>query len=317
MANAKLTSLSHLGLAIETTLGTPVAATGWVPILKFNPQDLPKYVPDTGFRGQATKDFGQYLGVESATYDTDAYFYPSSGGNFLAAILGKDTVVGSVAPYTHTFTNAAYLPSYTLSDYYVAGARQFPGCRCEKAVLKFTPEEGLSITANFLGFPSVTYTVEPTTTFGTNPFFLGWEAALLLGGTADANLSSCTVTLSRDKSKVLWSAADSQKPYDVFVGPLVASWDVEYFMNDDSEYTPALTEATETVKVTFTQPTTAYTLEVLSSAVQWTKPTINRSQDYVTVKVTGDAIYNSTDAGPVQAILNNAVSAAYTTTAAS
>ncbi|MHB1937067.1 MAG: phage tail tube protein [Acidobacteriaceae bacterium] len=317
MAGAKLTSLSHLGLAIEATLGTPVAATGWVPILKFNPQDIPKYVPDTGFRGQATKDFGQYLGVESATYDTDAYFYPSAGGNFLAAVLGKDTVTGTAAPYTHTFTNASYLPSYTISDTYVAGARQFPGCRCEKTVLKFTPEEGLSVTSNFLGFPSVTYTSETTFTYGTNPFFLGWEAAIKLGGTADANLSSCTVTISRDKSKVLWSAADSKLPYDVFVGPTVVSWDVEYYMVDDTEYTPALTESTETVAVTFTQPGTSDTLEILSSAVQWTKPTINRSQDYVTVKVTGDAIYNSTDGGPVQAILTNAVSTSYATTAVS
>lgn len=317
MAGAKLTSLSHLGLAVEATLGTAVAATGWVPILKFNPQDLPKYVADTGFRGQATRNFGQYLGVESATYDVDAYFYPSSGGNFLAAIFGADTVTGTASPYTHTFKNASYLPSYTISDDYVAGARQFAGARCEKLVIKFTPEEGVSVTANFLGFPSITYTAETSFTYGTNPFFLGWEGTITLGGTADSNLSSFTATITRDKSKVLWSSANSKSPYDIFMGPMAVALDCEYYMTADTEYVSALSQGTQAVVASFTQPSTSDVLTLTASAVQWTKPTIVRSADYVTVKVTGDAIYNSTDLGPMQATLENAISTSYATEAVS
>lgn len=315
---AKLTALSHLGLAVETVLGTPVAATGWVPVLTFKPQDVLKYIEDTGYRGQPVEDYGEYLGVTSSTYDVDGDFFPGSGGNLLAAIFGKDTISGTAAPYTHTFsTLGTGLPSYTISDYYVAGARQWAGSRCEKLTLKFTAEAGLTYTASFLGFPSATYTVETTYTFGTSPFFLGWEAALALGGVADANLESFTLDLQRVKSAALFSAANTKEPYDIFLGPLKASWQLSFYANDDTEYAKALTQATGTTQVVVTQPGTGDTLTLTSSAVQWTKPTINRGKDYVIVDLSGEGVYNATDASVAKAVLVNSVSAAYSTSAAS
>lgn len=314
-----LTALSHLGLAIEVTPGTPVTATAWVPIPMggFKPQDVLKYVPDEGFRGQPTEVFGQYLGVTSSTYDVDGMLFPLSGGNFFAAIFGADTVTGTT-DVTHSFKLASdgSVPSYTISDYYVAGARQWPGCKLEKLVIKFTPEAGVSYTANWLGWPSATYTTS-TQTFESEAFFLGWQGAISLAGTADANLSSLTLTLTRQKSAALFSAADSQSPYDIFVGPMTADWDVEYFMGDDSEYTPALTQATQAVVATITQTTGSAVLTLTSNAVQWTQPTINRAKDYILVSVKGSGVYNSTDGGPVAVTLLNTISTSYATAAAS
>ncbi len=314
---AKLTALSHLGLAIETTPGTPVPSTGWVPVLTFKPQDVLKYLEDTGYRGQPVEDYGEYLGVTSSTYEIDGDCFPGSIGNFLEAILGGlDTVTGSVAPYTHSIATAASGPSYTISDYYVAGARQWPGSRCERLQLKFSAEAGMTYVASFLGWPSATYTAETTFTYGTNPFFLGWEAAISLAGTPDANLESFTLDLQRVKSAALFSAADSRTPYDILQGPLKASWTASFYMADDSEYIPALSQATQAVVVTVTQ-STGEVLTLTSSAVQWTKPTINRGKDYVMVDVDGEAIYNSTDKSVIQAVLKNSVSTAYSTQASS
>ncbi|MHB1778024.1 MAG: phage tail tube protein [Acidimicrobiales bacterium] len=315
---AKLTALSHLGLAVETTLGTPVAATGWVPVLTFKPQDVLKYIEDTGYRGQPVEDYGEYLGVTSSTYEVDGDFFPGAGGNFLAAIFGKDTVAGTAAPYTHTFsTLGTGLPSYTISDYYVAGARQWAGSRCDKLSLKFTADAGLTYTASFIGFPSATYAVEATTTFGTSPFFLGWEAVLKFAGVQDANLESFTLDLQRVKSAPLFSAANTKSPYDIFLGPLKASWQLSFFANDDTEYTKALSQATAATQVVVTQPGTGDSLTLTSSAVQFTKPTINRGKDYVVVDISGEAVYNATDASVATAVLVNATSTAYSTTAAS
>lgn len=313
---AKLTSLSHLGLAVEATLGTPVAATGWVPVLRFKPQDVPKYVPDTGYRGKPVEVFGEYLGVTSATYDVEGDFFPGSGGNLLGAIFGLDTVTGTASPYTHTFATEAVLPSYTISDYYVAGARQWPGSRCERLTLKFSAEAGMTYTAQFLGFPSATYAPESTYTYGTSPFLLGWEGAVTFGGTADAQLESFTLDLRRQKSAPLFAAANSQKPYDVFIGPLTADWTLGFYMDSDAEYAYALAQATQTVAATVTQSTNEV-LTLTSTAVQFTKPTIDRSKDYVLVQIEGSAVYNATDSSVVAAVLKNSVATAYTTTAAS
>jgi hypothetical protein len=318
-AKAQLTALSHLGFAVETTLGTPVAATGWVPVTRLRPQDVPQYVPDTGYRGRPFQTYGQYLAVKSSTYDVDGFLYPQSGGNLLCAVTGTDTVSGTASPYTHTFSFAQVPPSYTVSDTYLGEAgvgRQWPGSRCHRLQLKFTPEAGLSYTASFIGFPSVSYTPE-TTTFGVDPFFLGWEAALSFGGVQDANLSSFSLDIQRVGSKPLWSAANTQSPYDIFIGEAKALWDLEFYMLSDSEYAYALSQGVVATSVTLTQPGTGYSLELISSALQFTKPTINRSGKWVLVQITGEAVYNATDAGILQVILKNGVSTSYSTQAAS
>lgn len=314
---ALLTAESHLGLAVETTPGTPVAATGWVPVLDFKPQDVLKYIEDKGYRGQPVEDFGEYLGVKSSTYQIDGDFFPGSGGNFLGAIFGLDTVTGTASPYSHAFTTVSRPPSLTISDYYVAGGRQWAGSRCEKLQLKFAVDAGLTYAAHFIGWPSTTYAPETTFSYGANPFFLGWEAALTLGGTADANLESFTLDLQRVKSAPLFAAANSQVPYDTFLGPLKASWTLGFYMTGDAEYAKALTEAATSTVVTITQPGTSDTLTLTSSAVQYTKPTIDRSKDYVLVTIEGEGVYNATDKSVATATLVNATASAYTTTASS
>jgi hypothetical protein len=317
MAGAKLTSLSYLGLAVETTLGTPVAATGFIPVRSFKPQDNPKYVQDTGYRGQPVDLFGEYLGIISSQYDIEGDAYPGSFGNILAMIFGQDTLSGSSAPYTHKFVPIATPPSYTLGDYYVAGYRQWPGCKASKLSIKFTPDAGLTYTTTLLGFPSATATEPTTQTFGVNPYFLGWEASLSIGGTQNTKLNSFSLNLQRKGSKAIFSAANSQNPFDIFVGPLSADWDLDFYMEDDSEYELALSQATKAVSITLTQPGTSYALTFTSSAVQFTKPTIDRSKEFVQVKLTGSAIFNATDASVITSTLINGTTAAYTTTAAS
>lgn len=317
--SVKLTSLSYLGMAVETTLGTPVAPTGFVPILPggFRPQDTPQFVPDTGYRGQPYDLFGEYLGTEEADYQVKGNFYPGSGGNFLAGIFGLDTVSGSAAPYTHTFSVVAVPPSFTLGDYYVAGYREWPGCRMDKLTLSFDPKGGLGYQAHYIGFPSQTTTAPTSQTFGQNPFLLGYTGALTVGGVADATLESAQISLSRAKSEAVFAVNNTQTPYDIFVGEFAADWDLTFFMEADTEYAYALSQATQIVAAKFTQPGTSDTLTLTSSALQFTKPTINRSGKFVTVELTGSAVYNATDAGVIQAVLKNSVSAAYSTTAAS
>ena len=317
---ALLSSLSHLGLAKEVALGVPLAATGWIPILPngFKPQDVYKYEEDTGYRGKPVQVYGAYQSVTSSTWEMEGDFFPGSGGNLLEAILGgTDTVTGTASPYTHAIATAESAPSYTISDYYVAGARQWPGSRCDRLQLKFNAEAGMSYTAHWIGFPSATYVPEATYTFGTSPYLLGWEAAVSFGGTADANLESFGLDLQRMKSKSLFAAANSQKPYDSFLGPLSGTWQLSFYMGADTEYAYALAQQTQVVVVTVTEPGTGFTLTLTSSAVQFTKPTINRGQDWVVVELEGTAVYNATDAGLLQAGLKNGVADPYSTQASS
>lgn len=315
---AKLTALTQLGLAVETVLGTPVAPTVWVPVQPPKPQDVLNYVDDQGLRGVPFSTFGKYLSTKNSTGQIDGMLYPGSGGNALAAIFGLDTVSGSSSPYTHAFTVADVPPSYTVTDAYLPQAtigRQWPGMRAEKLVLKFTPKGGVSYTESFIGFPSATYTPSAGT-YTTEDFFLGYQGAVSFAGTADANLSSFQLTLQRLKSEALFSAADTQTPYDIFIGEMKATVDMQFYMTDETEYVRALSQATVASVVTITQPGTSFVLTVTMSALQFTKPTINRHGKYVICQLAGEAVFNSTDSGALQCTLANGVQTSYSTTAA-
>lgn len=317
MASAKLTSLSYMGLAVETTLGTAVAPTGFLPLTSFKPADDPTYIADDGMRGTAFNMYGQYAGVRSSTYSMDGMVFPTSFGNVLATIFGLDTVVGSAAPYTHTFSVVSPGPSLTLSDYYVAGFRQFAGARCDKLSIKFTPDAGVSFTSDFLGFLSATGSEPSSKTFGAVPFFRGWQASITIDGSTDTQLESCTIDITRDKSKALFASNNSQNPFDVFLGPFDATYSLSFYMENDTEYAYALSQGTHVVVITFTDATSGDSLKFTSSAVQFMKPSINRGQAYVAVDLQGTATYNATDSGVIVPILVNGVSTAYTTISAS
>ena len=311
----KLTGLTFLGFGVETTQGTPETPTGFMPIRQPKPQDVLKYVPDTGNRGYAAQTYGEYLGVVSSTYDFDGDFYPTSTVNLLANVMGTDTVTGTAVPYTHTLTLAATPGTLTVSDYYVAGFRQWPGVKVEKLAIKFTPDAGVTYTATCLGWPSVSGTAPTTWTFATQPFFLGWEAALTLNNVSTLSLTEATITIARQKSEVLFSAQNSNAPFDTFVGLMEATWDLTFYMEADTQYVLALTEQQIPVQLAFTIPGSGGdTLTFTSSAVQFTKPTIVRSQEYVEVTLSGTGIYNATDHGPIQAVATNSVATAFTTT---
>lgn len=317
MASPKLTSLSYLGVGIEATPGTKIAPTAFIPIRGFKPQDVYQYVPDTGMRGQAVDIFGEYQGLTHGEYEVDGDFFPGSGGNLLAAIFGTDTLTGASSPYTHTFSVAADVPSYTVGDYYVAGYRSWPGQKASRLELKFSPESGLTHTTRFQGWPSATDTAPSTKTFETEAFFLGWEASITIGGTANTQLQNCEITLERQKSAVLFSAQDSQQPYASFVGPMAATWKLGFYMEDDTEYDLATGGTVSDVALTITQSGTSDSLVLTSTKLQFTKPTISRSGDFVLVELEGTSVYNATDSGVISAVLKNGVSGAYSTTAAS
>src|SRR5690348_370003 len=98
-------NLQWVGLAKETTYGTPVAApTIWVPVdgssVKYKP-NLNTLV-DQGLRGLMGTDFQQVPGMRYDTLAYKAYLYMDSVYQHFLSILGlPDTISGASDPYTH------------------------------------------------------------------------------------------------------------------------------------------------------------------------------------------------------------------------
>lgn len=310
-------SLLHLGLAKEVTQGTPVAAASWLPVdANAKPEDVVKWIEDKGLRGAPVEPMAVYQGPMSSTFAADCMFYPDVPPNFLMALLGTDTLVGTVAPYTHTFTLAKVQPpSYTLSFFNGNDERQYPGSMLDELSLKWAIDGALMASTKWVGWPSVT-TAATTPTIGTSAPFLGWEASCKIGGAVNANLIGFDWTGKR-KGDVQWAAATTQTPKFTYAGPLGVTGKLTFVPEDETEFNYMVNNTQPAVLITLTAPNSGPTLVIQMSKVNFAKTTPSFSKDYVEYDSDIAAYPNATDAGtgapisPVQFVLTNSQAAAY------
>lgn len=110
----------NLGAAKETSRGTPVAATYWLPWTSLTIDDETKNVKDENVYGLIEKGVGQENTVEMSKATLDGDITDTGFGLLLKAALGAETstqVSGDTTVYDHKYTVAenAQHPTLTLS----------------------------------------------------------------------------------------------------------------------------------------------------------------------------------------------------------
>ena len=157
-------SFGYLGVGVETTPGTSVAPTKFIPVKSVNfnvDQEEITFREIAGSR-QAQQSFGGSIrpsvSLTSALYPSGAFGVLLRGlfGNVTSAAAGA-----SATAFTHTFSDAAVLPSLSFerSDSGIEGDgllhQRIPGCKIES--MSFTAEFGsdveVSVEAQGLSFP--------------------------------------------------------------------------------------------------------------------------------------------------------------------
>jgi hypothetical protein len=313
---------SYLGLALETTKGTAVTATDFVPITlnSFKPVEMINELLDKGIRGSMVENYNYVQGRRHTEIDFGGPVFADTIGYWLASILGDVTTTGSTAPYTHAIalknsvgtSGDAQPKALTITDYYSANTRQFPGCQTHDFELTFNADGMLEYTAKVTGYPSAT-TTAPAPSFSTVLPTQVWTGTVSVGGTTVSNSTTGSLKLTR-KVDPIFGVANTQAPYSVFVGSLEVTGKITFVMENDTQLTnflsntqPALTfnwstgaGATAT-QVAFTASKSAYTTGV-----------VLRDKDYVEVTVEFNGLGNTTDVGttsgysPVKFTLQNA-----------
>jgi hypothetical protein len=311
MTGLKLSSTRFLGVAKESTYGTPVT-TGirWLPMKNPDTEGEIKYQLDQGMRGVAAKTFGAYAGVQDGKFSYDLDWYVTDTPQLLTCILGADTVTGTSAPFTHTFKLAAGEPaSLTVHDFDGVEQWQYAGSYLSQASFKLDSEGGLSCAVQGNGFfPVSEATSSPS--FAAEPYFLGWETALSIGGSSNLRLVSMQLDLKRALT-IRWTADNTQQPRFVFVGPLDVSGKVTFDIEDDTELNYFVNNTQPSFQALLTQPTTTNTIKFLMSKCAFTQAKRTSSKDWVQVDASIEGIYNATDAGPIQIAVGNGQSANY------
>lgn len=108
-----------IGLGKETTSGTAVAASVWLPQQDHTIEDALDRIWDNSGLGTRNANFQGDTRQEMATGNINGFIYPSLFGHILLAALGTVNTANhgsATGVKVHTFTAAETLPTYTLSS---------------------------------------------------------------------------------------------------------------------------------------------------------------------------------------------------------
>jgi len=321
MAAAKPSVRSYVGIALEVTPATPVAATDFIPLMKdsLKATDIIAPLYDTGLRGSMATNYNYIQGRRHTEIDLGGPAFADTIGYWLGGIMGSVVTTGGSAPYTHTITlkNAttgdAQPTSFTIEDYYVSGNRFFPGCKVTDFTLTFNSEGMLEYTAKLMGHPTTT-TSAATPTFSDVVPTPVWRGTVSIGGDVIGYTTDGSVTCTR-AAEAIFGINAAQGPYEIFVGALDSTGSFTFVMEDDDQLLNFLDNTQPELLIEFAQGTGASATSILFhvSKGAYTTAVIDRSGDHVSIAVDFSAIATTGDAGttggysPITWELQNAV----------
>lgn len=298
---------SYLGIAKEATKGTAVAPTDYIPVYKdsLKPADIIDPLYDTGLRGSNVVNYAYVPGRTRSTLDFSSAAFADTIGYALAGLLGSVSTSGASAPYTHTISlknsqsaAADDQPiSYTLTDFYAAAVRAYPGCQFHDFSLKFNADGMLEYDAKTTGFISASAST-PTPSFSTLLPTPVWQGTVSIGGSQVSTAMTGNIDLKRSVTPV-YGISQTQNPFSVFLGPLETTGKITFIMEDNTELTRYLNNTQPAIVLNWAYGAGAAAVQIQATITKgaYTAAVIERGQDFVQVTIDLNAQGNTTDAG--------------------
>ena len=313
---------SYIGIAKETTKGTVVAPTDFIPVAKdsLKPVDIVDPLYDTGLRGSNVVNYAYIQGRTRSTFDFGGAVFADTIGYGLAGLLGSVATTGASAPFTHTISLLNSLTSdvdvqpisYTLTDFYAVDVRSYPGCQFSDFSLKFNADGMLEYDTKTTGWASSTV-ADPTPTFSTVLPTPVWRGTVSIGGSAVATAMEGSIEMTRGVTPI-YGISNTQNPYQVFLGALEVTGNVKFVMENDSQLINFLNNTQPAIVLNWAYGTgaTAVQIQATISKGAYTAAMIERGDDFVSVAIELNAQANTTDDGasggyaPIKWVLQNA-----------
>jgi len=313
---------SYLGIAKEATKGTAVTPTDFIPVMagSLKPVDVIDPLYDEGLRGSLVKNYNYLPGRTRSTYDFGGSVFPDTIGYAIAGLLGDVATTGASAPFTHTISleNSAVAAadaqplSYTITDFYAAAVRAYPGCQFSDFTLKFNADGMLEYDAKTTGFASAA-AATPTPSFSTILPTQVWKGSVSIGATTITNSISGEIAMKRPVTPI-YGISTTQNPYSVFLGALEVTGKITFVMEADTELTRYLTNTQPALVFNWAYGAAAAAVQIQATLTKgaYVASAIERGSDFVQISVDINGIGNTTDAGasagfsPIKWVLQNA-----------
>jgi hypothetical protein len=141
-----------------------------------------------------------------------------------------------------------------------------------------------------------------------------WQGTVTIGGTAVSTSVEGKVDVKRAAS-MIYGIANTQNPYQIFVGALETTGSFKFVMESDTELTRFLTNTQPSITLDWSNGAGAAATQFAMTLTKgaYHAAVIDRSKDYVEVDIEFTGISNTTDAGstggysPIKFTSKNAV----------
>lgn len=215
-----------IGVAKETTPGTPVAMTFTMPVDNFDPEDKVTPLIDGANRGSMTASYNWIPGAKHSEWTLKGPAFFDGLGFWLNNILGDLSTTGASPPYTHAFSllnsGTAQPGTLTITDWQglpaTTNARQLTGCVVSELTLTGNAEsELIMVEVKGVGWASNIAGAAPTSAPTTAMPLASWRSLVGIGGpasggTQDSTVGDWEIKITR-KIKQIWTAQNSQNPW--------------------------------------------------------------------------------------------------------
>lgn len=230
----KLTAIQHLGFAKETTWGTPVAPTRYMPFNEFSAEEELGTVVDESRRGNITKDYGVIPTTLKSNLELSMFLYPDIVGVLFKNMLPNVTTTGT-GPYVHTLKAGTTQSSLTFQHFNGADERQYAGVILDEITISGETTSPIEISVTGQGKSGqVVATTTPTIETTLMPI-TGAMATLKVDTVANANLASFEITIARE-NRLIYGASATQEPTKAVQGRVEVTGSLSFEIEDATEY---------------------------------------------------------------------------------
>lgn len=309
---------SAVGIGLETTPGTAVAASFWLPSTTMNPTETVPLLLDQSMRGSAAKDYGSQPGPTSVAYALAGSLIPDAVGWPLVGILGEDVVTGS-APVQHVaalYNGTSFQPpSYTIVDVNGLEAISYAGAMFSDFELTLGAADLGKWTATAVGSSAASSGTLPTVSYSTVPPLAAWKTTVLVGGAASTIETDAVITFKRSVAPI-FALNNTQTARNIFAaGDLEVTGKLTAVFEAAGLRDVFRAGTTSSVDLTVATGTgsTLVSLNIHCSQIALNKADVARGKTYVELDTEFTAIANTTDVGasgglsPAKVTLKNAI----------
>lgn len=309
---------SFVGVGKETTPGTGVVPTHYIPVTEISSMDDLSYLHDEGMRGSMVTSYGVQPGPKHGEVELKGNVDLTTIGFLLSSVLGDVATTGAGAPFTHTFavknTTDGQPTSMSFSDFNGVETRRYVGAKTEELSFKFTNDGLFEYESKIKSYASAIVS-DPTPAYSTYTPIANWKACVTIGGVANLLVQEGEFTISRDVDTLHTLNCGDNNPYKLFSGAVTVEGKLTFIYESNAELLRYLNNSQPALNILWEHTAATDSLNLHSTKAAYTAAEVKRGEQYAQLEVEFYSVANSTDAGasgglsPVKATLLNTVAA--------